>query len=476
MRRRRWGLVIAVVLAAGSGGSHEASPPPSSAPPSAAPPTSVAAPTTTVAPPPTSTPPRARPTAADRARAHERLADGRRLESTGDHVGAIAALDEALAILPGDPRLLCEAGFIAYEAGETMRAGIRIDAALSAFGPPSALRGHARVAYAQCLYNRGLVAEQETDPVGAASCYARSLALRPNATVQAHLDAVRAQTRAPSSGETMGGIAVDVGDYDLFLHTRDRTQLLSSVEMGFGRGDGGETRPRARVSVLGERDDVIVLGVQTWDTMYLLDEYEIAHREPEGFRIALGPTEGARVEEEGSLLQHSSARIAHDGPYLRIEIDVREGYLVWDPDDASVGSNEWGCSEVAYSDSTRTVLCRTEPTLACLAAGVTTAIGPRRIGWSGGHCEDDTGHEVPPPAASTDTSGYARYAVTVMPDGRITITQTQGDPFRTEITGTHTFDELVASYALSGDSADGHTDDPEVRVVDDEDETSDDEE
>lgn len=150
-------------------------------------------------PPPTTPPPTARaPGISPEVTANVRrlVQEARALEHDGNHAGALARFDEALRLVPSQPRILCEAGFVAHRAGDEALAGRRIDAALAVFGEPRLVSDRLRVPLAMCLYNRGLVAEAEADPRRAADVYAASVALRPSATVDAALARARAAVAA----------------------------------------------------------------------------------------------------------------------------------------------------------------------------------------------------------------------------------------------------------------------------------------
>jgi hypothetical protein len=92
---------------------------------------------------------------------------------------------------PGNPRLHCEAGFVALEAGDRTAAAREIDEALRIFERWSGLPA-LRKPHAMCVYNRGLLALRSGDRAEAIARLEASLALRPNKTVQARLDEARA--------------------------------------------------------------------------------------------------------------------------------------------------------------------------------------------------------------------------------------------------------------------------------------------
>src|SRR5689334_14512858 len=74
----------------------------------------------------------ARPlTREQRTRVARLVRDARAAEAGGDHETALARFDDALAIAPADPRVLCESGLIAHRADRNALAAQRIDTALT---------------------------------------------------------------------------------------------------------------------------------------------------------------------------------------------------------------------------------------------------------------------------------------------------------------------------------------------------------
>jgi hypothetical protein len=131
----------------------------------------------------------------DPARAAEVRAavrEGRRAARAQRWDDALAAFDRALRIVPGAPRVRCEAGFVAHRAGNDRRAAREMDLALALLPDPErgSVPEELRVPLAMCFYNRGLVHEALEKPWHAARSYESSLALRPHPAVQARLDAL----------------------------------------------------------------------------------------------------------------------------------------------------------------------------------------------------------------------------------------------------------------------------------------------
>ena len=110
------------------------------------------------------------------------MADGDKLESQKKWADAQKEFEAALTAKPKDARALGEVGFTAYFAGDLARAKDASEQAVEAAGDDAKLKGSA-------LFNLGLAIEK-TAPNAAASLYAASNALRPNASVKARLAAV----------------------------------------------------------------------------------------------------------------------------------------------------------------------------------------------------------------------------------------------------------------------------------------------
>ena len=145
--------------------------------------------------------PRPTITTAQRRELRAAIREGRTKTRAGDHAGALAAFRRAIAIDGQSARLRCEAGFVAYRAGVLDEAERWIQLALGRLpnDPPEPLK----VPVAMCLFNAGLVYEARDRKADAHDAWTRSLALRPNATVQRRLDAlgvVQAETPVVLTG------------------------------------------------------------------------------------------------------------------------------------------------------------------------------------------------------------------------------------------------------------------------------------
>ncbi len=107
------------------------------------------------------------------------MADGRKLGRAGDHAGAVAAFDRALAVQPDDPGALSELGWEAFLGRSLDRAEAATRRAVAAATEPRLK--------AASLYNLGRVLEERGRRDAAAAAYAESLHARPSRTVREQL-------------------------------------------------------------------------------------------------------------------------------------------------------------------------------------------------------------------------------------------------------------------------------------------------
>lgn len=138
-------------------------------------------------------------TAAQRRSLQQAIKAGRRAARQGDHATADARFREAVEIDPFGSRTRCEAGYVAFRAGDVERARQWIDKALASMpaNPPESIR----VPRAMCLYNAGLVYQAQGRTEDARTAWTQSLDLRPNATVQTRLDGLGDPQAAQAEGE-----------------------------------------------------------------------------------------------------------------------------------------------------------------------------------------------------------------------------------------------------------------------------------
>lgn len=127
------------------------------------------------------------------------LDEGRALTRKEDYAAGIAKYREALAIDGSDPAALGELGWAAFLTDDLEVAERSTEQALR-FARRETQRG-------MLLYNLGRVLEARGDAVGAIELYHRSLAARPNATVQKRLVALSAPP-APAATVPTAALAV----------------------------------------------------------------------------------------------------------------------------------------------------------------------------------------------------------------------------------------------------------------------------
>jgi len=184
-------------------------------------------PSTNAAASPTAAP-AARPTITPAQRRELRAAirEGRTKTRARDHAAALADFRRALAIDGASARLRCEAGFVAFRAGELDEAERWIQLALGRLPnePPDVLK----VPVAMCLFNAGLVYEAKGRKADAREVWTRSLALRPNAAVQRHLEGLGAVEETTSVALT--------GSFEV-ISRRLRDAYCEDGAAGFTRED-----------------------------------------------------------------------------------------------------------------------------------------------------------------------------------------------------------------------------------------------
>jgi hypothetical protein len=167
------------------------------------------------------------------------VAEGREAAHDGQYPEALAAFDRALAIEPRNPRLLCESGLVAHQAGQDALAARRIDGALALFGNDAFLPSTLHVPVAMCLYNRGLVHEAAGELDEAEDAYERSLALRASPVVSARREALGLEDRDtdPVGEGTSGGVRVSPLGFANLVHAPDEATLIRALESGLSGTD-----------------------------------------------------------------------------------------------------------------------------------------------------------------------------------------------------------------------------------------------
>jgi hypothetical protein len=231
----RCALLLSLGLLACSGGSTTTPAAPTPAP------TVPSAPAAAPTPTPTPVPAAQRPAPRMRAASQLRLFhEARRAARVHDYTTALDRFDQMLREAPRSPRLACEAGFVAHQAGRDDLAEPRIELALRGFGPDERLSPELRVPAAMCLYNAGLVYEARGDRDAAAGVYDRSLRLRPN-------DAVRARRAA------LGASDGDEADGDaLVVRAASEAELVEVLERTFAGESWDGELAYASVERVGE--------------------------------------------------------------------------------------------------------------------------------------------------------------------------------------------------------------------------------
>jgi tetratricopeptide (TPR) repeat protein len=119
------------------------------------------------------------------------LTEGRSLASKSQWPEAIKEFDAALAVVPGDAPALTELSWAAFKAGELDRSKKAGEEALQRTTSPK-LKGMAH-------YNLGRVAEEKKDMKEAIEHYRKSIALRPNETVEKRLAELTKKEKAPAA-------------------------------------------------------------------------------------------------------------------------------------------------------------------------------------------------------------------------------------------------------------------------------------
>lgn len=137
---------------------------------------------------------RALPEARDRAaRRATLLSDGREHGRAGRHAEALRSFEDGLREVEGpDAALHCEAGYQAIQLGQWPLARRHLIAGLGV-----AVQPRRRAA---CFYNLALVEEAVDDRAAAIDALEKSLALRPNATVERKLRSLQAQAAEDDEG------------------------------------------------------------------------------------------------------------------------------------------------------------------------------------------------------------------------------------------------------------------------------------
>jgi hypothetical protein len=445
----------------------ETPPPPSS--------TTVAttAPPPTSAPPATSAPAAAPPTSPeDRARLTQAIREARAAAAAHRLDDALAAFQRALTIEPRNPRVLCESGLVAHEAGNDALAASEMDAALDILGADDGSPSEPlRVPIAQCLYNRGLVHEAQHQPDDARRRYTRSLALRPNATVQRHLDALPAEgsttSDAPAAmtsvGHTAGGVPITTYGRSMRVLSTDVDDLESAFEVAYeGSGWGGPTH-----STSAPRGEPVPTSWPGFDQLLLFDVDDqsqpssthmlaVAARASDGFEVAAVDlySDDASMDSEEEVtytvptisagLMSLTVRSCIGGGYDEEDVDPPEELGPHFADPRCVYRQHFG-SEC----ESRLVLCAPAGvTITCIAIDV--AAERRTEGTATIDCESSTGEARSFPRPTGSPLATPPFTVTCSATSLDAITCTHVDGPNRPAVGTHSADDLVRTNAAHG--------------------------
>lgn len=183
---------------------------------------------------------------------------GRGLERKGDHAGAIAAFQKALAAAPGDARALSELGWAQLQAGALVDASATTQRAIAGASEP-ALK-------AASLYNLGRVFEAQGAKERAVDAYGRSLQLRENGTVRQRLLGLAPGAAPPEAleAEKLAGPFASIAAYCKQLRRDDPDEPCDGGENPFADTKLPKAPPwkAVRVFVAGY-EEACNLAVQT---------------------------------------------------------------------------------------------------------------------------------------------------------------------------------------------------------------------
>lgn len=386
----------------------------------------------TSAAPRASAPARRGPLDADaEAEVRRLVAEAREATAAGRHDAALEAFDRALTLAPLQPRVLCEAGFVAHRAGRTELAARRIDTALDVFGSPPAVSDRLRVPLAMCLYNRGLVAVALNDHARAIEAFAASLALRPNGAVEAALAAETAAAAASPSAaaeddgegdddeeegallidrlaglacDSEGGVVDATSRDDLFRALRSGLRGYDQLEDVESPADATEIAVLHDLTVPGSGREILVLRVTSPGMPLSYEHLVIAARAAEGFVFRTFETGTvdryySDVEDRSGL---DTSRESWRGQTLVLEL-VRSARLhtrEWYSDEVRTLCTETTEEATTYRD---TIACRTDVRwLDCYHVPTEVTATPRTTTTvCGGGAPEIDAAPVPPTARAT---------------------------------------------------------------------------
>lgn len=455
MRSARILSFLAIVGCSSPSPASPAAPPSSASPPSSAPPSSVAAPAPTATTTPSDHAESAvrPPTAAEMRARLARLREARAAAGAHDYPRALATFDAMLHETPRTPRLLCEAGYVAHLAGNERLAASRIDLALSIFGPDAQLAADARSPVAMCLFNRGLVAEALGDAEAARDAYRRSVALRPNASVQRHLDALAPDDDDDDAAASIvvGGVRVTDGERAVRLATGETAAIERVLANGLSGEDwdglpvAATVQTVARAPATGAFEEVLLTTIDDGSAMLANTSLAVALRGHDATWIAwasIGCYDSTDHGHSGGC-DASGYELTVAGDLVLVTYDVAcgessegEAPAPSDHPDATCYATE---SEES-SSATEAIVCRLEADPHCVLVHLSSEITERP--WTRIYCEDEDGNEitVPQPASDPRPLPAPTLASATLVEGRVRVSE------ETEGVETHhdlSFAELV---------------------------------
>jgi hypothetical protein len=329
-------------------------------------------------------------TPAQRRELRAAIREGRTKTRARDHVAALVDFRRALAIDGASARLRCEAGFVAFRAGELDEAERWIQLALGRLpnDPPDALK----VPVAMCLFNAGLVYEAKGRKADAREVWTRSLALRQNAAVQRRLEGLGAVEETTSVALTGSFEAIARRLRDTYCEegaagfTREDLQSCDQIEEHV-RTPTGTTSAALEARLI--EHSVIVLGADVNVT------------------LVLKAGDRARAVPIASLYSPGSMGMSADYEVQRFElVDVIPGgapevvlQVRQNENDEDMGV----CERNGGTDQRTWVCGLVDDALRCAALPIEAV---RYFERDEGCCEE--GDECEPPVS--ETTGY-RYAV-----------------------------------------------------------------
>jgi hypothetical protein len=438
--------VVLCFVASCSGGSGATPSPPASAPAASAAPAAPIAPAAAPAVAPALAPAVERPPPRERAASQIRLLrEARRAARAHDYTTALDRFDQMLRAAPRSPRIACEAGFVAHQAGRDDLAEPRIELALRGFGPDDELAPDMRVPAAMCLYNAGLVYEARGDRAAASSAYERSLRLRPS-------DAVSRRRAALS-----GAAASARREAELIVRAETDEQFADALGEIFsteGWDDEPTTAESEKLAELalpagGAFTRAVLFTVNDRAPMLEDVSYVVALRRPDGGHLLFGSEVGFYDSQENGSNDSCDVEFGSmvvDHGLLRIDFSITVG-------NDTENEYEWEehpdytCYEMTTEPdeiSDATILCSlSQP--AC----VRIDHGARTRGHAGRDivCSDEEGEDVPGPtlAPEPEEEGAAHYEARLeIADGPVVrVTPISGALPTPALAGEHGWSELL---------------------------------